>query len=461
MTPEAADYSILRKINSTGRNVTVQCVDDELYENEVLLLLLLHHQFDQINVDLEEGCALLLPDYTADTFLKLKIDFLSSEKTAKDLFFPENKLPVGEQIISCNEVKNNVRLVAVGQEETCKIESESTGDEREEQDHIMDHFEDVEGSNDDDGPGSLVVKPKKTYEPNSDIKEENDLDNQVNDIWSEMAFNCDQCDFSAKRKNHLRSHKLIKHEGVRYDCDRCEFRATTPSILKQHVQSIHEGIRYYCDLCTFSSTKKREVRVHKETIHNCQPVVKDAISSSYNCDLCESVFKNKSSLTDHLNYKHVGIKYPCDKCDFKAARKSNLRNHYLSKHSNEKLLCDECSFQTALPRQLKHHKLTTHGGVSFNCDQCDYKTALESRLRAHKQNIHEGNKVPAICDECGSKQSDKNTLRKHIKQMHGGKPYECNFCEFKTGYKEYLKKHKESQHSQAEVQLPCLENNLT
>ena len=450
MTPQDAEYSILRKINSTGRNVIVQCVDDELYENEVLLLLILHHQFDQLHIDLEEGCVLLLPDFTADKFLKLKIELLSSEKTVKDLFFPKNKQPVEKEIITDNEVKTNASVVNLSQKETCKIKSESTKDDRAEQNYIMDHLE-VEGSDKEDRPGSAVVESKNFDESLPCVKEENEDDDQQ----SEMAFYCDQCDFTSKRKNHLRSHKLIKHEGVRYDCDRCEFRATTRSILRQHIQSIHEGIRYQCDLCTFSSTKKREVRVHKESIHDIKPE-KDAQRSSYECDLCESVFKNKSSLTDHLNYKHVGIKYPCDKCDFKAARKSNLRAHNLSKHSNEKLLCDECSFQTSLPKQLKLHKLTSHGGVRYYCDQCDYNSVLESRLRAHKQSIHEGTKVPAVCDECGAKQSDLFTLRRHIKQMHGGKPYECDICEFRTGYKEYLKKHKESQHNQPELQLEHL-----
>ena len=108
MTPQSADYTILRKINSTGRNVIVQCADDELYENEVLLLLILHHQFGQLHIDLKEGCAVILPDFTAETFLRLKIEFLSSEKTAKDLFFPEKKLP--DDIISDNEDKNKLRL---------------------------------------------------------------------------------------------------------------------------------------------------------------------------------------------------------------------------------------------------------------------------------------------------------------------------------------------------------------
>ena len=108
MTPQPADYTILRKINSTGRNVIVQCKDDELYENEVLLLLLLHHQFGQLHIDLKEGCAVILPDFTAGTFLRLKIEFLSSEKTAKDLFFPEKKLP--DDIFSDNEDKNKLRL---------------------------------------------------------------------------------------------------------------------------------------------------------------------------------------------------------------------------------------------------------------------------------------------------------------------------------------------------------------
>ena len=288
--------------------------------------------------------------------------------------------------------------------------------------HIDDILEDVEESNDDGVPESVIVKSRDSEESSFAIQEENEIDIP---IQTKLAFNCDQCEFTYKRKSHLKSHKLTKHKGVRFDCDRCEFRATTRNILRQHIQSIHEGIRYYCYLCEYTSTKRREVRVHKEAIHN-DPTEKVVPPSSYECDLCESVLKTKRSLNDHMNYKHVGIKYPCDKCDFKAARKSNLRCHNLSKHSNEKLTCDQCSFQTFLPRQLELHKLSTHEGVRYNCGQCDYKTVLESRLRAHKKSRHEGiteipAKVPAICDEWRVKQSDVGTLRKHMKQMHEGK----------------------------------------
>ena len=172
MTPQSADYTILRKINSTGRNVIVQCADDELYENEVLLLLLLHHQFGQHHIDLKEGRAVILPDFTAETFLRLKIEFLSSEKTAKDLFFPEKKLP--GDIISDNEEKNNISLVTESQKQMSNSESRFIKDNRSEEDHSMNHI-DVEESND----YGVSVKLIDSGESNFAIQEENEMDIQI------------------------------------------------------------------------------------------------------------------------------------------------------------------------------------------------------------------------------------------------------------------------------------------
>ena len=105
MTPLTQLRSLLQRIDTLGRNIVVQCADEELYENEVILVLLLHHQFNQLDVVLDEGSVLLLPDYTADSFLTLKIGLLSSGEISRDLFFPENDL----EGFDVEEISNIVR----------------------------------------------------------------------------------------------------------------------------------------------------------------------------------------------------------------------------------------------------------------------------------------------------------------------------------------------------------------
>ena len=108
------EYTLLKKINSCGRKIAVKCVDDELYENEVLLSLLVYHKFNQLDVNLEEGCALLFPDFTADEFLKLKMELYCSKEMVRDLFFPEN--------ISSNKiVQNDVVTTGAKKEEAIAV----------------------------------------------------------------------------------------------------------------------------------------------------------------------------------------------------------------------------------------------------------------------------------------------------------------------------------------------------
>ena len=48
---------------------------------------------------------------------------------------------------------------------------------------------------------------------------------------------------------HLKSHRKITHEGVRFACNHCEYQALQQSNLTLHIQSKHEGVKYACDQC--------------------------------------------------------------------------------------------------------------------------------------------------------------------------------------------------------------------
>ena len=55
-------------------------------------------------------------------------------------------------------------------------------------------------------------------------------------------FPCDQCDFSAKRKDHLLRHKKSVYEGVKFPCDQCDYNAKCKGHLLSHKKSVHEGL---------------------------------------------------------------------------------------------------------------------------------------------------------------------------------------------------------------------------
>ena len=56
------------------------------------------------------------------------------------------------------------------------------------------------------------------------------------------TFDCDQCEYKATIKSHLRVHTLSKREGIRFDCDQCEYKARQKNQLIVHKQWKHDLI---------------------------------------------------------------------------------------------------------------------------------------------------------------------------------------------------------------------------
>ena len=68
-----------------------------------------------------------------------------------------------------------------------------------------------------------------------------------------VKFPCDQCDYKATNKGHLKSHVLSIHQGIRFPCDQCDFKATRKDILSKHIKSIHEGVKFPCNQCEYKA----------------------------------------------------------------------------------------------------------------------------------------------------------------------------------------------------------------
>ena len=110
-----------------------------------------------------------------------------------------------------------------------------------------DHFEESEGE----------LQNTSNSVSNGNIKQEDHIENYypepiplqyslVDDWGSQMdtakhdrEYKCDQCDYVAKQKSHLKPHIKAKHEGVIYHCDMCDYKANYPSNLNAHKRKKH------------------------------------------------------------------------------------------------------------------------------------------------------------------------------------------------------------------------------
>ena len=131
------------------------------------------------------------------------------------------------------------------------------------------------------------------------------------------TFDCDQCEYKATIKSHLRVHTLSKRERIKFDCDQCEHKANHKDSLRLHKQSKHEGIKYNCDQWEYKATTKSNLRVHTLS-------------------------------------KHEVIKFDCEQCEYKATKKARVRT--ILKHEGTRFYCDQCEYK-CVHKQSKHESI--------------------------------------------------------------------------------------------------------
>ena len=108
------------------------------------------------------------------------------------------------------------------------------------------------------------------------------------------------------------------------------------------------------------------------------------ISQKFPCDLCGFKTAHKSSLRDHINGVHLGVKpHKCDKCDFATAHYNSLAAHKKIPH----LKCEQCPFiavgkggkgqSNTASKEMRVHEENNHGTVRGHCPIIKYTNGTE------------------------------------------------------------------------------------
>ncbi|KAJ8911266.1 hypothetical protein NQ315_015269 [Exocentrus adspersus] len=185
---------------------------------------------------------------------------------------------------------------------------------------------------------------------------------QKDQLLQTKSFKCDMCDFSVKRKHHLKRHMLIHKD---------------PSEIEW----------FRCYLCNFQAKRKYDLRSHM-LVH-----IDTSRMECFKCDLCNYEGKRKSDLGHHMlvHKDPAGIQwFKCDLCDFKSKRKLNLAMHVERIHKNLSQAglstCELCGFRT---KYFKSHMLLHKDEpLVLKCDFCGFLTkdggVLNSHMLGHK-----------------------------------------------------------------------------
>ena len=132
--------------------------------------------------------------------------------------------------------------------------------------------------------------------------------------------------------------------------------------------------------------------------------------------------------------------HKCDICDYECAEPGEMEKHKLL-HMGELQSTHELSnHNTENASDLGEHTNTNKRGKPFTCEFCDYRTAFRKTLRKHEKKLHAGMKAYK-CDLCNYKAIDSTDLNAH-KLKHKAEHYVCVICDLKCGTFSKLKKHR-------------------
>ena len=97
----------------------------------------------------------------------------------------------------------------------------------------------------------------------------------------------------------------------------------------------------------------------------------------FSCSLCKKVYKFKTTLERHVQWKHSGVESKVHCCDI-CKKKFHFKN-VLSRHITE-----------------------VHAGITYKCEICDEIFTRRNNLQTHVSNIHNenSNRAPLPTMQC-------------------------------------------------------------
>ncbi|XP_059051562.1 zinc finger protein 585B-like [Achroia grisella] len=144
------------------------------------------------------------------------------------------------------------------------------------------------------------------------------------------------------------------------------------------------------------------------------------ISREWICGRCRRIFQNQDEFIEHEKLE-VCRKVKC-------------------------YVCETCGVEVKTVTCLKRHSLIHTGELQYPCARCPYRARTKYALIVHERS-HTGDR-PVRCPHCPASFPNSSNLASH-KRSHFPPAYHCQLCQKGFKFKEGLKNHTASQHSNA------------
>lgn len=308
------------------------------------------------------------------------------------------------------------------------------------QDHLDDiHFLINEKIDDFDEGGEEEIKTAKKVEKST-------------------TFQCDQCEKSFGKMQHLRNHFQASHSGNAFTCDNCQRSFSYKSALDRHLKIVHQKI-HDCSKCKLKFNSNFDLNKHQE-LHD------ESTEIERTCGICKTIFSKERNLNIHVQAIHKNTKFECEIClkvfSFKSAKERHLKVVHYNVKSHQ---CSNCerSFGTKydLRNHFDHHHKEDNTPGRYHCEKCDKDFLSSSALSRHQKGVHEHVKIKSgsnfKCKNCHEIFSNRYQKDKHMAQVHLDNTKlkrTCKFCELDFQFYDEFKIHIES-HTDIFICITC------
>ena len=309
---------------------------------------------------------------------------------------------------------------------------------------------------------------------------------------------CDLCGEKFKHIGTLDQHVKSRHMQLEkiFKCPQCSKKFAFRTKLTFHIKTVHTTSRaYLCEDCGSdfknpASLRHHRIRKHqpsnnKKECPECQKMIPVYSMSkhmhthkaySIHCPHCDKMFKNSSTLKQHLRIHEDQRQYKCDECGVGFNRRDGLRLHLKVHQKSDSRGLKECSCQICGEKFPNHSTLVIHrnrthkDGRNYTCHICNRSMISVRSLEWHLANIH-NETMPGVvrddssidvetkrvsCYHCNKTFKTEMILRTHIKNSHVQKePMKCLDCELTFTSEVRLKHHMMITHNRIEGTLEC------
>lgn len=309
---------------------------------------------------------------------------------------------------------------------------------------------------------------------------------------------CDVCGEKFKHQATLDQHFKTQHmtwEKI-YQCTKCPKKFAFKQKLTFHMKSVHTTLRaWLCEDCGADFKNPASLRHHRIRKHHptgnkrecqvCHKLVPFYSLSKHmythkaytiQCPHCDKMFKNSSTLKQHVRIHEDQRQYRCDTCGVGFNRRDGLRLHMRVHQKSDSRSLKECSCQICSEKFPNHSMLVIHrnrvhkDGRQYTCHICNRSMLSTRSLEWHMSHIHnetmpgsmkqeaetQPEKKRVSCGHCDKTFKTEMILRTHIKNTHIEKnPTKCLDCDEMFTSDVRLRHHMMIVHNRLEGTLTC------